>query len=314
MIKNYLFYALIVMLFISCKQGETLHDASGSFEADEIVVSSEATGKILEWKVDEGLHLMKDAVVGRIDATGTALQKEQVEASIASLSEKTLNVSPQVKLLQEQIAVQQSQLNNFLHERKRLESLLQKDAATGKQLDDMDAQIEVARKNIAVTSQQIQVQKSNVSTQNRSVLSEGRPLEKKIAQLDDQLSKSMIINPLEGTVLASYAGAGEVTTPGKALYKIADLDTLNLRAYVTGSQLPSIKLGQEVRVLVDSANSYKTYQGKITWISDKAEFTPKTIQTKEERANLVYAIKVKVPNDGFLKIGMYAELEFSIKK
>lgn len=312
MIRKYLMYALIPLgLTTSCKQGEEVHDASGSFEADEVIVSAETAGKILEWNVDEGVHLYKDSAVGRIDAIGTALQKEQVEASIESLSEKTISVSPQVKLLQDQIAVQQSQLNNLLHERQRLENLVKRDAATGKQLDDMDAQIEVARKSIAVTSQQISVQKNNVSTQNRSILSEGKPLEKRIAQLNEQLSKSKIINPVEGTVLASYAELGEITAPGKALYKIADLSTLNLRAYVTGTQLPEIKIGQEVKVLVDSAKRYKTYSGKITWISDKAEFTPKTIQTKEERANLVYAIKVKVPNDGSLKIGMYAELEFS---
>lgn len=315
MIKKHVIYVLIVLVALtpSCKQGEEVHDASGSFEADEVIVSAESAGRILEWNVEEGLHLFKDSAVGRIDATGTALQKEQVQASIESLSDKTLNVSPQVKLLQDQIAVQQSQLDNLLQERQRLENLVKRDAATGKQLDDMDAQITVARKNISVTAQQISVQKNNIASQNRAVLSEGKPLEKRVAQLNDQLSKSRIINPVEGTVLASYAELGEVTAPGKALYKIADLRTLNLRAYVTGTQLPEIKIGQEVQVLVDSANSYKIYPGKITWISDKAEFTPKTIQTKEERANLVYAIKVKVPNDGSLKIGMYAELEFAKK-
>ena len=162
-----------------------------------------------------------------------------------------------------------------------------------------------------VTQQQIDVQKNNVATQNRSILSEGKPLEKRVAQLQDQLDKSNIVNPIAGTVLTKYAEEGEVTASGKALYKIADLSTITLRAYVTATQLSQLKLGQTVKVFADNGpNKYNEYSGTITWISDKAEFTPKTIQTKEERANLVYAVKVKVKNDGYLKIGMYGELKF----
>ena len=160
-----------------------------------------------------------------------------------------------------------------------------------------------------VTAQQIAVQRSNISSQNRGILSEGAPLQKRVAQLDDQLKRATIINPVEGTVLTKYAEMGEITSAGKALYKIADLSTLNLRAYITGTQLSQVKLNQPVKVLIDEgADKYKEYAGTIIWISDKAEFTPKTIQTKEERANLVYAIKVKVKNDGYLKIGMYGEV------
>jgi HlyD family secretion protein len=213
-------------------------------------------------------------------------------------------------MLQDQLAVQQSQLTNMLHERNRIENLLKQDAATGKQLDDIEAQIDVVKKQMLVTQQQIDVQKNNVATQNRSILSEGKPLEKRVAQLQDQLNRSNIVNPVSGTVLTKYAQAGEITSAGKALYKIADLTTVNLRAYVTGSQLSLIKLGQPVKVFVDSgSDKYKEYQGTITWIADKAEFTPKTIQTKEERANLVYATKIKVKNDGYLKIGMYGEVK-----
>jgi HlyD family secretion protein len=150
-----------------------------------------------------------------------------------------------------------------------------------------------------------------IATQNRIILSEGKPLEKRVAQLDDQLKKANIINPVNGTVITKYAEAGEMTSSGKALYKIADLSTMTLRAYITGTQLSQVKLGQTVKVLVDDgADKYKEIPGNITWISDKAEFTPKTIQTKDERANLVYAIKVKVKNDGYLKIGMYGEVKF----
>jgi HlyD family secretion protein len=165
-----------------------------------------------------------------------------------------------------------------------------------------------------VTRQQINVQRTNTNTQNRSVLSEKKPLEKRVEQLSELIGKAQIINPVNGTVITKYAEAGEVTSAGKALYKIANLDTLTLRAYITGTQLPQIKLNQIVKVMIDSgAKAYREYPGTITWIADKAEFTPKTIQTKEERANLVYAIKVRVKNDGYLKIGMYGEVMFSSK-
>jgi HlyD family secretion protein len=186
---------------------------------------------------------------------------------------------------------------------------LKQDAATAKQLDDIDAQIDVVKKQMSVTQQQINVQKNNVGTQNRGILSQGKPLEKKAAQIQDLLNKSNITNPINGTVITKYAEEGEMVSPGKAIYKIADLSVLTLRAYITGSQLSQVKLGQQVTVLVDDgAKKNKEFPGTITWISDKAEFTPKTIQTKDERANLVYAMKVKVRNDGYLKIGMYGEV------
>jgi HlyD family secretion protein len=299
------------LILLSCNGKDNKFDATGTFEADEVIVTSELSGKILRFDVEEGQSFSKDSIVGIVDAENISLQKEQMEASIQALSEKTADVTPQVKLLQNQLAVQQSQLNNLLHEKTRIENLLKEDAATGKQLDDINAQVDVARKNIDVTQQQINVQRNNIATQNRSILSEGKPLEKRVAQLDDQLKKANIINPVNGTVTTKYAEAGEITSPGKALYKIADLSTMTLRAYITGTQLPQVKLNQAVKVLVDDGkDKYKELSGTITWISDKAEFTPKTIQTKDERANLVYAMKVKVKNDGSLKIGMYGEVQF----
>ena len=302
--------AISSFLIISCSGGENEFDASGTFEADETIVSSEIPGKILSFNVEEGMHLSKDSIVGTVDATNIDLQQQQVEASIKALNEKTANVSPQVELLQNQLAVQQSQLDNLLHERTRIENLLKADAATAKQLDDINAQIDIVKKNMTVTQQQINVKKSDIATQNRSILSEAEPLRKRIAQLEDQQQRANILNPVSGTVIAKYAEAGEITSSGKALYKIADLSELNLRAYVTGVQLSTIKLGQQAKVMIDQGEKkYKEYTGTIVWISDKAEFTPKTIQTKEERANLVYAIKVKVKNDGLLKIGMYGEVK-----
>ncbi len=309
------FYFLIGMgsaIFLSCNGKNENFDASGTFEVDEVIVSSELPGKILRLDIEEGRSFSKDSVVGVVDAENISLQKEQVEANIQALGEKTSDVTPQVKLLENQLAVQQSKLDNLLHEKTRIENLVKQDAATGKQLDDITAELDVANKNIAVTQQQINVQRNNIATQNRSILSEGKPLEKRVAQLNDQLKKANIINPVSGTVITKYAEAGEITSPGKALYKIADLSTMTLRAYITGTQLSQVKLGQNIRVLIDDgADKYKDLPGTITWIADKAEFTPKTIQTKDERANLVYAIKVKVKNDGYLKIGMYGEVKFA---
>jgi len=296
----------------SCKNNGHRFDASGTFEADEVIVSSELGGKIILLNIDEGSVLAKDSIVGVVDAGNLALQKEQVEASIESLREKTADVGPQVQLLENQLQVQQSQLDNLRHEKQRVENLIKADAATGKQLDDINAQIDVVIKQMGVTRQQIQVQRSNVATQNRTVLSESKPLTKRVAQIEDQLKRASIVNPVSGTVITQYAEEGEITAPGKALYKIADLSHLLLRAYLSGNQLAQVKLGQTVTVLVDDGKGgYREMPGVITWISDKAEFTPKTIQTKEERVNLVYAVKIKVKNDGLLKIGMYAEMKIN---
>ena len=304
--------SVVFIVGAGCKGNGKNFDTSGTFEADETIVSSELSGKILSLNVEEGALLSKDSVIGTIDAANVSLQQEQVEASILALNEKTMDAGPQVQLLQNQLAVQQSQLNNLLHEKARVENLVKADAATGKQLDDINAQIDVARKQMNVTQQQIAVQKNAIATQNRSILSEADPLKKRVAQLKDQAGKANIINPVTGTIITKYAETGEVTAAGKALYKIADLSSLYLRAYITGTQLSQVKLNQSVKVLIDDgAKKYKEYPGTIIWISGKAEFTPKTIQTKEERANLVYAIKVKVANDGYIKIGMYGEVKWN---
>jgi HlyD family secretion protein len=299
------------LLVLGCKNGKDLHDASGVFEADEVIVSSEVGGKIIQFGPDEGTTLAAGDSVVVIDATNIRLQKEQVEASINALSDKTIDVGPQVQLLRDQLAVQETQMANLEKERLRFEKLVKADAATGKQLDDLISQIDQLKKQMDVTRQQIKVQLTITGTQNRSVLSEKEPLSKRVAQLDDQLNRSVVINPVNGTVLTKYAEAGEVTSAGKALYKIADLGVMRLKAYLTGDQLASVKLGQTVKVAVDDGKgTFRNYEGKITWISDKAEFTPKTIQTKDERANLVYPVKIDVKNDGYLKIGMYGEVRF----
>lgn len=309
--KNFFLVACVALL-ASCSNGNDKYDASGTFESDEVIVSSEQNGQLLLFNVQEGDNLAKGTVVGYIDSSNLVLQKSQVQATIQSLTQKTTDVGPPVQLLKDQLAVQHTQLDHLINERDRMERLVKADAATQKQLDDMNAQVDQAQKQIKVTEQQINVTMNTTGTQNRSILSETDPLQKQVAQIQDQLSKASIVNPLNGIVLAKYAEQGEMTAAGKALYKIADLSYLNLRAYITGSQLSGIKLSQQVTVLVDCGeNNYRHYSGNITWISDKAEFTPKTIQTKDERANLVYAVKVKVKNDGYLKIGMYGEVQLS---
>ncbi|MEO8569811.1 MAG: HlyD family efflux transporter periplasmic adaptor subunit [Ginsengibacter sp.] len=303
---------LPIIFLISCENKKNVFDASGTFEAVETIISAEASGKILQFNVEEGQHLSKDSIVGYIDPVNIELQKEQVTSSINALQKKTLDVAPQVKLLQSQLAVQKSQLQNVQHERNRIENLLRKDAATPKQMDDITAQVDVLLKQIDVTQQQINVQENNISTQNRSIMSESGPLQKRAEQLQYQADKTKIINPVQGVVLSKYAEQYEMTAPGKPLYKIADLSTIILRAYITGDQFAGMKLNQNVKVQVDDGkNNYRQYPGMVEWISDKAEFTPKTIQTKDERANLVYAIKIKVKNDGYLKIGMYGEVLFN---
>ena len=311
-IRRFLYAGLLISFIAGCNLNNQSFDAQGTFEADEVIVSSEVPGKILTLNLDEGSVLAKDSIVGVIDSVPLQLQKAQIEATIGTLHEKTMDVRPEIKLLNDQIAVLKVQLENALYERARTERLIKADAATTKQLDDINTQINVLQKQIAVNEQQIKVQETTTGTQNNSVLSEYKPLKKSVAQIEDQIRRANIINPINGTVLTKYAMAGEVTSAGKALYKIADLSVITLRAYITGTQLAQIKLNQPVTVLVDSnATKYRKYTGIITMISDKAEFTPKTIQTKDERANLVYAIKIHVKNDGYLKIGMYGEVKFN---
>ena len=309
--RSTLALAALLLLAASCQRNKLVTDASGVFESDEVIVSAEQSGKLLSFTVKEGDTLEKGAVVGQIDMSNTILQKQQIEASIQALRQKTTNPHPQIELVKKQLAVQQAQLDQQLRERTRTENLLKADAATQKQLDDINAQIDQLQKQIAATKQQIELDNSNITTQNRSIFSEQGPLEKSAAQIQDQINKGRVINPIHGTVLTRYALQGEMTTLGKALYKIANVDTVTLRAYITGSQLTNVRLQQAVKVYIDSAaNGHREYPGEVYWISDKSEFTPKTIQTKDERANLVYAIKIRVKNDGYIKLGMYGEVKF----
>ena len=297
--KNILILCLSLLL-AACGNNNSEYDASGNFEADEVIVSAEATGKIVQFKLDEGVVLKAGEAIGFIDTTQLSLRKKQLVYSIRALMAKQPDAASQLATLQKQIETAE-------YEKKRVENLLKEDAATKKQWDDLNAQIDLLRK-------QYNSMQTSLNITNRSLQSETLPLKAQIEQLEDQIKKSLIVNPIEGTVLTKYVQQDEVIVAGKALYKIANLSTILFRAYISGDQLSAVKLGQKVKIIVDDVNGgSKSYEGTLEWVSDKAEFTPKTIQTKDERANLVYAIKAKVKNDGYLKIGMYGEIDFSTK-
>ena len=286
-------------------------DASGNFIADEVIVSAQQNGQLISYNVQEGQTLTEGQKVGQINTEVLQLQKQQVEATIATLKNKTLNPDDQAALIRSQYEVQKAQLEQQQHELSRVKQLVAGGAATQKQLDDLTAAVSQLQKQLAVTQNQLKASLTNINTQNNSILSQEVPLQKNAEAVQAQINQGEIINPITGTVLVNYALKGEMQTYGKPLYKIANTDTLTLKAYITGNQLPQVKLGQAVTVHTDAAEGEQhTYKGEITYIASKAEFTPKTIQTKDERANLVYAIKVKVKNDGYIKIGMYGEVLF----
>ncbi len=301
----------LFILIISCQNEKNEFDASGAFEAEETIISAQATGTVQNFNIEEGQTLAAGQQVGSIDSIQLYLKKKQLEAQIRTIGSKTPEIAAQTGTFKKQIAVTESQINTLLVEKKRTENLLKADAATPKQLDDINGQLDMLQRQLDVIRNQDIAQTSALSTQKSGLLSERSPLGIQVEQVEDQLAKCRIINPLKGMVLTKYIETNEMAVPGKPLYKIADLTGIIMRAYITGDQLSKVRQNQKIKVLVDDgADKYKEYEGLITWISNKAEFTPKTIQTKEERANMVYAIKALVKNDGFLKIGMYGEVKF----
>lgn len=313
-IKSSYMYRILPILFliVSCSKTAPKADAYGNFEAEERIVSAEANGKILTLSIEEGQDLKSGQQVGSIDSLQIALKREQLQASIRAIVAKSPAIGAQLAVFEKQTATVRQQLATLEREKRRVENLLKNDAATPKQLDDLNAQIEAAQRQMDVIGEQKTASSASLGVQKSGLLAEVLPIQKQIAQLDDQLDKCRIVNPLDGTVLVKYAEVGEITAFGKPLYKVADLATLTLRAYVAGDQLTNIKVGQQVKVYVDIADGeQQELEGKIRWISPRAEFTPKVIQTREERVNLVYAVKINVMNEaGVLKIGMPAEVKF----
>jgi HlyD family secretion protein len=292
------FIGISLLMISACGSKNSQFDASGTFEATEIIVSSEATGKILEFEVQEGMDLKVNQTVGYIDSLQLYLKKMQLLANLKTVESRRPDTKVQIASIQQQIETAKS-------EKLRIERLLKSNAANQKQLDDVIAQISILEK-------QLEAQKSSLDITNRSIGGEISAIEIQVAQLNDQLKKCKISSPINGTVLVKYAEKGEFTAMGKPLFKIADTGNMFLRAYVTSDQLTKLKIGESIKVFADFGESEnKEYTGTITWISSKSEFTPKTIQTQNERANLVYAIKVAVKNDGYLKIGMYGNIKIA---
>ena len=287
-------YIAVSLLAIACSK-EAEFDAQGTFEATEVVVSSEATGRILNFDIEEGMTIVANQAVGTIDSLQLHLQRKQLLAQQSALLTSRPDVKKQVASLREQIVKQKSEL-------RRVENMLSDGAATQKQKDDIEAQIKILEGQLEAT---LSTLSKNTSTINDNSVA----LEAQIAALDDRISKCRILSPVGGTVLVKYAEAGELASVGKPLMKIADLKNIYLRAYFTSDQLANIKLGDEVKVVADFGGEERyDYTGRVAWISSESEFTPKTIQTKDSRANLVYAVKIVVENDGRLKIGLAGEV------
>jgi HlyD family secretion protein len=292
-----LFTTLLGLITIGCQHKTQSFDASGSFEAEETIISAEASGVIKAFTIEEGNTLAAGQQIGYIDSTQLYLRKKQLQSQMEAL----LGKKPDIAV---QLAASKEQLKTAKREQARIKTLVDADAAPSKHLDDINAQVDLITK-------QIEAQQSTLEQTASNIQNDAGPLLVQIDQLNDQLEKCVIINPMNGTVLTKYAEANEMTAQGKPLYKIADLSSIILRVYISGNQLPSVKLNQKVTIHTDDGQGgFTGKEGVITWISDKAEFTPKTIQTKDERANMVYAIKVKTTNDGRYKIGMYGEISF----
>lgn len=298
--KKTLTYSSLLVLALaitSCGKGNKAYDASGVFESTEVTVSAEGNGKIMSLDLQEGDRLEAGAVVGCIDTVQLYLSKIQLEASRRAVGSGRLNISRQIAALESQIAKQRQELDRFT-------KLEQAGASNRKQVEDIQAQLDILERQLAAQKESLQNTNSNVSGQADA-------LEAQVMQLEDRIRKCVITSPVSGTVLAKYSEAGELAVQGRALFKVADLESIRLRAYITADQLTGLKLGQSVKVFADQGTSgRKEYAGTLIWISDKAEFTPKTIQTRDERANLVYAVKIAVKNDGLIKLGMYGEVKF----
>jgi HlyD family secretion protein len=289
--------AIIILSVTACSSKDKLSDAYGNFEAIQVTVSAESAGSIRFLKAEEGVDLDSGTLVVLIDTTDLYLKKLQILSQKAAISVKKSGITGQID-------VQRQQKANLMVEKNRVNRLLAEKAATQKQLDDVNGALDLADKQI-----------SAIETQNASVVEEMAVADRQIDQVSESIRKCYIRNPVKGTVLSRFAEPGEIAVPGRALYKIADLSLMELKVYVSGTQLPEIKPGQQVEVLVDSGKSdSRKMSGTVSWISSKAEFTPKIIQTKEERVNLVYAVKIRVTNDGTLKIAMPAEVNFSTGK
>lgn len=287
-----------MILLAACNNGKHKWDASGVFEATEVMVSAEANGKIMEFTINEGDRVVAGEQLGLIDTTLLFLQKKQLESSRYGTLSNTQDVAKQIASLNEQIAWQEKELIRF-------QKLFKENAGNQKNIDDIENNLKVLRKELVA-------RKSSLGNSNKSISEQGAAIENNIKLLTEQIKRALISSPINGVILTKYAEQGEFAATGKVLFSVADLDNIYLRAYITADQLSKIKLGDKVKVYSDyENNNYKEYEGTVSWISNQSEFTPKTIQTRNERANLVYATKIRIKNDGLVKIGMYGEISLS---
>lgn len=295
--KKILGIILICITIYSCGNNNNEFDASGTFESTEIIISSESMGKILNLSIEEGDKINKNEIVGIIDSVQLHLKKMQLIKNMQSVISRSPKVSTQLAILKEELKKQ-------IKEQKRLKRLAKANAASEKQIDDISA-------SVLILKSKIKALKSTLNNNVNSINAQSSAIEIQIAQIEDQLSKCYIKSPINGSILAKYSQEGEFARVGKPLFKIANLDEVFLKAYINSGQLLNLKLGQSVKVFANfGGDKQREYKGHISWISNKSEFTPKSIQTQDERENLVYAIKVKIKNDGYIKLGMYGEVKF----
>lgn len=295
--RNILSIISAMTLLAACSGSDSKYDASGVFEVTEVMVSARVAGEIMDLDIDEGTEVTAGKPVGYIDTVQLYLQRLQLEANVKAAESRICDVDKQTAAIRQQIATQKK-------EQTRFENLVNANAGNRKQLDDINAAINLLEK-------QLDAQTETLRNGNANAKAQAEALKAQIALTNDMISKSTIASPVDGTVMAKYVEKGELAVQGRTLFKVANINDMYLKAYITSGQITGLKIGQEVKVFADSGDSdRKEYRGVISWISDKAEFTPKTIQTRDERANLVYAVKIKVQNDGYIKRGMYGEVSF----
>ena len=295
--KKVLFLAMGLAVLAGCSNKDVNYDASGVFETTEVLVSARGTGEIIALNIEEGQHVSANEMLGYLDTTQLELKKELLNANKHAATSRRLNTSQQVASLQQQIA-------NLRREQTRFEAMLKDGAVTQKQVDDIGYQIAVLERQLTAVNEQ-------VSSANSSIDNQSEGFDAQIGQVNDMLRQAIITSPIDGIILSKYAEQGEFAAPGRALFKVADVSKMRLRAYITADLLTNVQIGQKVKVYADQGkDGRKEYEGTVSWIASEAEFTPKTIQTRDERSNLVYAVKIDVTNDGLIKRGMYGDVKF----
>lgn len=290
---KFIYIILLSVIFGGCAGNDDASDAYGNFEATEVMISAETGGRLIEMNAEEGLRLTEGEIAGQVDTLALILEKRQLQAQKEAVLTRLQEVRAEADVHREQKAVATVELD-------RVQSMYEDGAATRRQLDEAEGNVRVLTRQIAAAE-----------SREYSIRSEAGVIDAQMERLQDRLDRATVRNPRAGTVLTRYVEPGEMVSAGKPLYKLADLETMYLRAYISGSQLAEAEPGQTVDVLFDGPDgTLESMKGEISWVASRGEFTPQTIETREERVNTVYAMKVRVPNDGRLRIGMPGEVRF----